>query len=43
MNGLYKRVLKGIYPRIAGNYSADLGYMIKQLLQVESAVRPTCD
>jgi NIMA (never in mitosis gene a)-related kinase len=32
MNGLYKRVLKGVYPRIAGNHGADLGVMIKQLL-----------
>jgi NIMA (never in mitosis gene a)-related kinase len=43
MNGLYKRVLKGVYPKIPGNYSSDLAQMIKQLLQVEAAVRPTCD
>jgi NIMA (never in mitosis gene a)-related kinase len=24
MNGLYKRVLKGVYPKIPGNYSSDL-------------------
>jgi NIMA (never in mitosis gene a)-related kinase len=43
MNGLFKRVLKGVYPKIPGNYSAELTNMIKQLLQVESAIRPTCD
>jgi NIMA (never in mitosis gene a)-related kinase len=32
MNGLYKRVLKGVYPKIAGTYSSDLALMIKQLL-----------
>lgn len=43
MNGLYKRVLKGVYPKIPGNYSSDLNQMVKTLLQVESAMRPTCD
>ncbi len=32
MNGLFKRVLKGVYPKIPGNYSAELTNMIKQLL-----------
>lgn len=32
MNGLYKRVLKGIYPNIANTYSKDLNTMIKTLL-----------
>ena len=43
MNGLYKRVLKGIYPKIPQTFSSDLGTMIKTLLQVQSAQRPTCD
>lgn len=43
MNGLYKRVLKGVYPKIPGSYSSDLALMIKTLLQVESSTRPTCD
>ena len=43
MNGLFKRVLKGVYPKIPATYSPELNAMIKQLLQVESAIRPTCD
>jgi NIMA (never in mitosis gene a)-related kinase len=43
MDGLYKRVLKGVYPKIGANYSQDLATMIKTLLQVESNIRPTCD
>lgn len=43
MNGLYKRVLKGVYQKIPGTYSSDLAQMIKALLQVESSIRPTCD
>jgi NIMA (never in mitosis gene a)-related kinase len=34
MNGLYKRVLKGVYPKIPNTYSQDLANMIKILLQV---------
>ena len=34
MNGLYKRVLKGLYPKIPSKYSQDLNTMIKSLLQV---------
>ncbi len=43
MNGLYKRVLKGAYPKISPTYTQDLANMIKTLLQVEPGVRPTCD
>jgi len=43
MNGLYKRVLKGMYPKIPGHYSADLSLMIKSLLQVQPNLRPTSD
>jgi NIMA (never in mitosis gene a)-related kinase len=43
MNGLYKRVLKGAYPKISPTYTQDLATMIKTLLQVEPGVRPTCD
>ena len=32
MNGLFKRVLKGVYPKITGTYSQDLSLMIKTLL-----------
>mmetsp|Transcript_1315 Transcript_1315/g.1355 ORF Transcript_1315/g.1355 Transcript_1315/m.1355 type:complete len:177 (-) Transcript_1315:439-969(-) len=43
MNGLYKRVLKGQYPKIPSNYSNDLAQLIKTLLQVQSSMRPTCE
>jgi NIMA (never in mitosis gene a)-related kinase len=43
MNGLYKRVLKGMYPKIPGHYSADLSLMIKSLLQVQPNLRPSSD
>lgn len=32
MNGLYKRVLKGIYPKIPSHYSNDLANFIQSLL-----------
>ena len=43
MNGLYKRVLKGAYPKISPTYTQDLATMIKTLLQVDPGLRPTCD
>jgi NIMA (never in mitosis gene a)-related kinase len=43
MNGLYKRVLKGIYPSIPNTYSSELATMVKTLLQVQPAMRPSCD
>jgi len=32
MQGLYNRVLKGVYPKIPSNFSSDLSAMIKALL-----------
>lgn len=32
MQGLYKKVLKGIYPKIPNLYSADLAHLVKTLL-----------
>lgn len=43
MNGIYKKVLKGQYPKVPSNYSDDMQQMIKSLLQVIPAQRPTCD
>ena len=43
MNGLYKRVLKGIYPKIPSTYSQELNTMIKTLLQVQASMRPSCE
>jgi Protein kinase domain len=43
MSGLYKKVLKGLYPKISSHYSNDLANMIKMLLQVAPINRPNCD
>ena len=43
MQGLYKKVLKGIYPRLPKQYSADLNLMVKTLLTVNPSKRPSCD
>ena len=42
MNGLYKRVLKGIYPPIDQSYSRDLAQVISKMLNVEASQRPSC-
>ena len=42
MQGLYKKVLKGNYPKIPRNYSEDLAYIVKSLLQVSPHMRPKC-
>lgn len=43
MQGLFKKVNKGLYPRIPKTYSKDLAYLIKMLLQVNPNSRPGCD
>jgi len=43
MQGLYKKVLKGQYPKIPTMYSNDLSQMIKIMLQVSSNLRPDCE
>lgn len=43
MQGLYKKVLKGQYPKIPSIYSSDLGQMIKTLLQVSPQLRPSAE
>ena len=42
MNGLYKRVLKGVYPSIGNSFSAELAIIISRLLQVDAKARPSC-
>ena len=42
MEGLYKKVLKGYYPRIPTHYSQDLSNVIRALLQVSPNLRPSC-
>lgn len=41
MQGLYKKVLKGSYPKISNQFSADIQTIVKSLLQVSSKKRPT--
>eukprot|EP00347_Sterkiella_histriomuscorum_P012181 403369583 len=43
MDGLFKKVLKGNYPKIPAQYTEDLNKTIKKLINVNSAQRPTCD
>lgn len=43
MQGLYKKVLKGIYPRLPKQYSSDLTLMVKTLLTVNPSKRPSWD
>ena len=43
MQGLYKKVTKGHYPRIPKIFSHDLSAVIRALLQVNAANRPTCE
>lgn len=43
MAGLFKKVLKGIYPKIPVKYSQELSSMVRLLLQVSPNLRPTCE
>lgn len=43
MEGLYRKVLKGQYPRIPAQYSQDMNEVISKLLQVNPRHRPTVD
>lgn len=43
MKELFSKVIKGKYSEIPSMYSADLGTVIRNMLQVKSALRPSCD
>lgn len=43
MEGLYKKVIRGLYPRIPNNYSTDLSNVIRSMLQVLPDLRPTAE
>jgi len=43
MQGLYKKVQKGVYDRIPSYYSSDLSTLISMCLQVSPSLRPLCD
>jgi NIMA (never in mitosis gene a)-related kinase len=43
MQGLYKKVIKGKYPRIPEHFSQEMATVIKFMLQVSPSYRPTCE
>jgi NIMA (never in mitosis gene a)-related kinase len=43
MQGLYKKVIKGKYPRIPDHFSQEMATVIKFMLQIQPNYRPTCD
>lgn len=43
MEGLFKKVTRGFYPRIPPEYSDELNNILKMLLQITPHLRPTCD
>ena len=40
---MFKSVLKGSYKRLPKQYSKDLNTMIRAMLNITAAKRPTCD
>ena len=42
MQGLYKKVLRGHYPKISKQYSTDIQTVVRMLIQVSSKKRPSC-
>ena len=43
MEELYKKVMRGIYPKISSRYSEDLSDVLKLMIQVEVGARPSCE
>ena len=41
MHGLFKKVVKGVYPKVATRYSDELKSIIKALLNVTPSARPS--
>ena len=42
MQGLYKKILKGVLPKIPEHFSNDMFQMLKVMIQVNPKKRPTC-
>ena len=42
MAGLYKKVLKGVYPKIPNHFSDALTKVVKELMNVQAQIRPSC-
>ena len=43
MQGLYKKVLKGVFPKIPSIFSNELATIIKMMIQVTPGARPDCE
>lgn len=43
MDGLYKKVLKGVYPKIPDCYSTEMNRLLASLLKVKPENRPSCE
>ena len=43
MQGLFKKVISGVYDKIPKSYSSALNTMISSLLKVPAHLRPTCE
>ena len=43
MEELYKKVMRGIYPKISSKFSEDLSDALKLMIQVEAGARPSCE
>jgi NIMA (never in mitosis gene a)-related kinase len=43
MQGLYKMVIKGKYPRIPDHFSQEMATVIKFMLQISPQYRPSTD
>ena len=43
MQGLYKKVIKGKFPRIPDHFSQEMATVIKFMLQISPNYRPSCD
>ena len=42
MQGLYKKILKGQFPKTPEHFSSDINTMLKVMIQVNPKKRPTC-
>ena len=43
MQGLYKKVIKGKFPRIPDHFSQEMATVIKFMLQISPSYRPSCE
>ena len=43
MQGLFKKVNKGVYPKIPKSYTKELSFFVRVMLQVKPDNRPNCD